>query len=170
MEFGTIINNSCLNKQDIGDDNYMRYVGWKANDDMKSYFSKNTVKLISRKVTEFTLGVHKDNLPIIVPDKNIYHVMSSVYDSFRPETGDIFTRYNIVKKNKISSNIQTMIDRVIEIITSHIKNDFETRYNNEKLSIWSTVYGDFNKEGLRQHPPIKVLNKRTNKMQFNFNY
>ena len=42
--------------------------------------------------------------------------------------------------------------------------------NNRKLTIWTTVYGDFNQHGLQQHSKIKVRNKRPNPMEFNMNY
>ena len=42
--------------------------------------------------------------------------------------------------------------------------------NNRKLTIWTTVYGDFNAHQLRQHAPIKVLNKRPNPMEFHMRY
>ena len=42
--------------------------------------------------------------------------------------------------------------------------------NNKKLSIWTTVYGDFNAHGLRQHPPIKIRKKRPDPFQFHMRY
>ena len=41
---------------------------------------------------------------------------------------------------------------------------------NEKLSPWVQVYGDFSEHQLRSHPPIKILEKRPSTMQFNMNY
>ena len=35
------------------------------------------------------MGVDKHNRPIIVPDKTICNVMSTVYANYRPETGDV---------------------------------------------------------------------------------
>jgi len=42
--------------------------------------------------------------------------------------------------------------------------------NNKKLSIWNSVYGEFNEKGLRAHPPIKIRKKRPQRMMFNMNY
>ena len=41
---------------------------------------------------------------------------------------------------------------------------------NKKLTIWNTVYGDFNKEGLRGHSQIKIREKHPQYMAFNMNY
>ena len=49
-------------------------------------------------------------------------------------------------------------------------NEYEIEENNKKLTIWSTLYGDFNREGLRAHPPIKIRNRRIDQMSINMNY
>ena len=41
---------------------------------------------------------------------------------------------------------------------------------NNTLDIWNTVYGDFNKAGLRAHPKIKLREKHPQYMAFNMNY
>ena len=41
---------------------------------------------------------------------------------------------------------------------------------NEKLTIWTTLLGDFNEHGLRQYPPIKLRNKRPDPMLFHMRY
>jgi hypothetical protein len=166
MEHGTKISN-----EDIGDLNFMKYVGWKGgNKCIKKYFSKETVDLISRKITELTLGVDSQNRPIKVPDKNISLIMSSVYDSFKPPTGDIYSRYIIPSGMSPESYIQQMINQTIQIITSQITTTLKTEEYNKSLTIWTTVLGDFNEKGLRSHAPIKIRRKRPNPMQFNMNY
>jgi hypothetical protein len=150
--------------------NYTRYVGWRElNDCIKKYFSQQTVDLISKKVTELTRGVDKLNRPIKVPDYLIQNVMDGVYQGFRPSTGDIYSRY-IVSNGEQQNMVQSMIDQTIEIITSNIRNQLGMDENNEKLSVWVQVYGDFNTAGLRQHAPIKTLNRRPATMQFHMNY
>lgn len=153
------------------DDNYKRFVGWNQNNEcIRVYFSVNTVETISHKVTELLQGVDPNNRPIIVPSKTICHVMSAVYDSFRPETGDIYARYNIPMGKGPQNYVQNMIDQVIEIIVSDVKNNLGMEAYNKTLTKWTTLLGDFNKHGLRQHAPIKVLNKHPAAMQFNMNY
>ena len=166
MEYASKICNAPL-----CDLNFMRYVGWEeSNDCTKKFFSKETVDIISRKVTELTMGVDPQNRPIVVPTPNICGLMSEVYQAYRPPTGDIHTRYNIPSGTGPQSQVQNMIDQVIEIITNNIRYSLEMEENNRKLTIWTTVYGDFNEHGLRRHAPIKVLNKRPNSFEFHMNY
>jgi hypothetical protein len=42
--------------------------------------------------------------------------------------------------------------------------------NNKKLTIWTTVLGDFNEHGLRSYAPIKIRENNINKVRFNMNY
>jgi hypothetical protein len=167
MEFASQICNEPL-----CDLNFVRHPGWQwsTNASLNDYFSKKTVDIISRKITELTMGVDPKNRPIIVSTPNICGVMSTVYQNYRPPTGDIYGRYNVPSGTGQQSFNQNMIDQVIEIITNDVKNNLEMEENNRKLTIWTTVYGDFNEHGLRQHPPIKVLNKRPNPMEFHMRY
>lgn len=156
----------------ICDNNSLRYVGWEHSSDQNicGYFTTSTVNLISKKVTELTMGVDPKNRPIVVPAKTICGVMSDIYDSYRPSTGDIYTRYNVPSGQGPSSHVQNMIDQVIEVITNDIRVNMEMEENNRKLTVWTTVYGDFNQHGLMQHPKIKVRNKRPNPMEFHMRY
>ena len=63
------------------------------------------------------------------------------------------------------------IDIVIQSITNQIKvtrGMAESNYKN--MDIWSQLYGDFNKQGLRAHPKIKLREKHPQYMMFNMNY
>jgi len=164
MEHGiNICSESC-------DDNYTRHVGFQENNKcIQEYFSPNTVRLISQKVTELLMGVHPKNRPIIVPDRTICSVMSTVYNHYRPETGDIYSRF-IIPTNQQQSDVQNMIDQVIEIIVSNVRTTYGIQECNSNLTVWTSLYGDFNEHGLLQHPPIKVQNKRPDPMMFNMNY
>ena len=165
MEYGTEIYASKC------DGNYEKHVGYsQSNDYIKQYFSIETVKTISQKVTELTMGVDPKNRPIIVPSATICGVMNDIYSNFRPATGDIFSRYIVPSGDTSTSYVQNMIDQVIEVIVSDIRNNLGIEENNRKLTIWNTLYGDFNKENLRQHAPIKVRNKRPMPMLFMMNY
>lgn len=166
MEYASKICNAPL-----CDLNFMRHVGWEeSNDCIKKYFSKATVDIISKKITELTMGVDPQNRPIVVPNPNICGIMSEVYESFRPPTGDIYGRYNVPSGMGPQSYVQNMIDQTIEIITGNIRYSLGMEENNRKLTIWTTVLGDFNEHGLRQHGPIKTLNKRPNPMEFHMRY
>lgn len=155
---------------ELCNNNYYKYVGWQdSNESIKKYFSPDTVKLISRKVTELLQGVDPKNRPIIVPNKSICNIMSSVFDNFRPQTGDIYSRY-IIPSQKQQNCVQNMIDQVIEIIVTEVKTELGFQQCNAKLTAWVQVYGNFNKWGLQQTPKIKTQEKRPNPMEFNMNY
>lgn len=145
------------------DENYYRYVGWQeSNYCIKNFFSKQTLKLISTKVTELLDGVDPNGKRIIVPDDIISHVMSSVYHNFTPATGDIYGRYNVPTNEPDDNYYNIMIDQTIQVLVSNVKNNIEMDENNKKLTIWTTVLGDFNNHKLRQHAPIKVRERNTN--------
>ncbi len=163
MEYGSKIDNEGW------EDEFVKHVGYSESSNKNSFFSKNNIKKISRKITELLMGVDKYNRPIIVPDKTIQSVMSSVYNNFRPEIGDIFGRYNIPKANDVD-HIQMMIDEVINIITTDVKVNLGMDECNEKLTVWTTVLGDFNEHGLRSHPKIKLRENRPMPLMFNMNY
>jgi hypothetical protein len=164
MEYGT-----TFFSDEVYNDQYVKHVGFKSHTCLQQFFSKNNIDKISRKITELLMGVDKNNRPIIVPDKTITSVMSAVYGNFRPETGDIYSRYNIQKSNG-QNYVQRMIDEVINIITTDVKVNIGMEEYNKTLTVWTTVLGDFNEHGLRQHPPIKLREKRPMPMAFNMNY
>jgi hypothetical protein len=157
--------------ENLCDFGYIKHVGYsESNACIAKYFDPNTVDIISYKVTELLQGVDPQNRPIVVPKPIICSVMNSIYESYRPPVGDIYSRYIIPTGTSSESYVQNMIDQVIEVITSDVRNNMEMAENNSKLSVWTTVYGDFNEHQLRQHAPIKVRNKRPTPLQFNMNY
>jgi hypothetical protein len=168
MEHGTQIDSECY--EYMLDQNYNRYVGWdETGCHIQEFYSPETVKLISAKVTELTDGVDERNRKIVVPDQSIINVMNSIESSYRPSVGDIHTRYN-VPKGAPTDYKQEMIDQTIQMIVNDIKINLGMEQNNAKLTAWTTVYGDFNEHGLRGHDIIKVRNKKPASIQFNMNY
>jgi hypothetical protein len=165
MEYGS---NLCC-PEELIDQNFQRYVGWNGDSLCnEEFFSAKTIKYISSKISEYLKGVDPQNRKIVVSDNNIINVMNSINENYRPQTGDIFGRYNI--PNRPIDHNQEMINQTINLIVNDVKNNLETEENNKKLTIWTTVYGDFNEQGLRSHPPIKIRNKKPASMQFNMNY
>ena len=171
MEYATKI---C---EEICNDSYVQHVGYSEHicgencgeSCIGQFFSNSNINKISAKITELLMGVNKDNRPIIVPDKTICSVMSNVNQNFRPETGDIYSRYNIPKSRE-SNYIQRMTDEVINIITTDVKVNIGMEENNSKLTAWTTVLGDFNDHGLQSHSKIKLRERRPMPMAFNMNY
>ena len=149
-----------MNNHDI---NSYRYVGW--TETKSSLFAQNTIRMISEKITELLMGVDPQNRPIKVDDKVIVDVLNQIDTSHKSRNlGDMYNRYdNSYSEYKI-------IDETIGIIVNGVKNDIGMREYNNSLSVWTTVLGDFNTHGLRQHPPIKLRKKKPMSMQFNMNY
>ena len=173
MEYAQFVEKEIFDKHDdvVKSDLHTKYVGFTDdNECLKYLFGRNTIKTISNKITQLLRGVHPDNLPIIVPDTTIYNVMDNIYSNYRPTTGDIYGRYNIPSGTTTESYVQDIIDQVIEVIVSDVKNTFETDANNAKLSAWVQVYGDFNDNQLRAHPLIKTRLRRPAPFQFQMNY
>jgi hypothetical protein len=147
---------------------YLSHVGYSdTNEAIKGYFSLETAKLISSKVTELLRDFYPPG--VIVPCERVVDVMNSIYRAYRPSTGDIFTRYNILSGEN-TNMVDEMINQVIQVITNDIKNNLLTEQSNSKLDNWVVLYGDFNKWGLRQHPPITTREKKPKSMLFNMNY
>ena len=152
---------------------YQKYVGWESttanNPNYKFLFDPDRLRLYQTKITDLLQGVGPDNRPIIVPIESIGSVLSQCFESNRPQVGDIYSRHIQERKTDRDDGV-VIVDRMINIIVSQIRNEYETIANNNKLTIWNTLLGDFNKEGLRSHPPIKIRKKRVPFMQFNMNY
>lgn len=154
---------------EVVDHNYFRFVGWKeSNPCIQKYYCNETVYLIQRKIAELTRGIEKNKI-FLVPCERIREVMDAVFQNFRPNVGDIYSRY-IIPNDEQENMVQSMIDQTIEAITDHIKNEYQMRKANEALNPWVQLYGDFNPHNLTQTPPIKVRDKRPSTMQFNMNY
>lgn len=167
MEYGDeIYTENC---HEICNVQFIKHVGYMDDVCTRSFYSKKNIDKISHKITELLMGVDKHNRPIIVPDKTICNVMSTVHENYRPETGDIYTRYNIPKERE-TNNIQNMIDQVINIITTDVKINLGMDECNKNLSVWTTVLGDFNTHGLQSHSKIKLRERRPQPMAFQMNY
>ena len=165
MEYGTFL---C-------DDNYMRYAGWEyttqSNSNIDQLFSKDVITKVSKKITELLQGLRKDGRDIVVSDEVICSTMSDILNKepTNKQLGDIHSRY-IIPNSDNTNGVTSIIDRTINLIVTYIRNEYEMTEQNKKLTIWTTVLGDFNEHGLRQHPPIKLRNKHPQYMAFNMNY
>jgi hypothetical protein len=156
---------------------YMQHVGYTSHvcgdkcgpSCAQKLFAPKNIKKMSRKITQLLQGVNEEGRPIIVTNNQICNVLSQVYTNFRPETGDIYSRY-VIPQSRPFNYTQNMIDQTINIITSQIKDEIGMAQNNAKLTAWTQVLGNFNNHGLRSHAPIKILEKRPQPMAFNMNY
>jgi hypothetical protein len=169
MEYGKEIQ-SEMQKYILNND-YNKFVGYEQNPDLNNFFTQDTVRFISKKVSELLQGVHPENKKIVVSDKNIIGVMNQVYTNFKPPIGDIYSRYHVMSQNNAQDYTEEMIDQVIETITSYVRNTMAIEENNSKLTIWTTVYGDFNAHGLKRNSQTKCIkHKRPTPFQFHMKY
>ena len=156
---------------DLCDQNNYRYVGWQVTrtefDDQ--FFSKITVQNISNKLSHLLKCLRSDGRPILVDSKVICNVMSSAYQTYRPQLGNGYFMLTQPQEDP-RDDMKMLTDIVIQIIYDYIKTEYEMEENNKKLTIWTTLYGDFNEHGLRSHPPLKINENNINKIRFNMNY
>lgn len=156
------------------DMNAVAYVGWDQTSDqseaLRYLFSNETLDLISNQISDALKGVDPQGRRIIIPHDKIANVLSSVYRfGTRTQIGDIYT-HDTIPDNQSRNDLRNIINQTINIVVSAIKDEIEVTENNKKLTIWTTVLGDFNSQGLRQHAPIKLRNKHPQYMAFNMNY
>lgn len=178
MEYGQCFNensyptnteNVCENTL-VYNDNFNRYIGYSDNELTKLLFSIPNLTKISKKITQLLDGLDPEGRPIIIHLDTVGMVLSSVYCNFRPPTGDIYARYNILAPTQQINYFQQIVNETIEIIVSANRNQIETIINNNKLTVWTTLLGDFNEHGLSSHSIIKTREKRPDPFQFNMNY
>ncbi|MDC3332919.1 hypothetical protein OAV62_01625 [bacterium] len=148
------------------DNGYMQHPGWSQTvgnrPNYETLWTPDRLGMLQQKITQLLEGVSEDGRPILVPITAIGHVISQVYQSHRPQVGSIYSRYIQMDPEGQRNDIRDIEDRSINIIVSQIRNEMMTIQNNKRLTIWNTVYGDFNKEGLRAHSGIKIRKKRPN--------
>lgn len=149
-------------------------VGWdytqEDNEKVAFIFSKTNMDYLSKTISDALDGVDPENRRIIIPDDKIANVLNSVYrNGTRPNIGDIYTRYNI-PPIQTRNDIREINNQTISIIVSYIKDEVQMTENNKSLTVWNTLYGDFNEQGLRSHPIIKIRKRHPQYMAFNMNY
>lgn len=161
----------CIENADQG----IQYVGWdytKADNEKYNFlFSQTNLDYLSSTISDALRGVDPQNRKIIVPDDKICNVLSTVYKyGTRCNVGDIYSRYNI-EPIATRNDIKDINNQTITIIVSAIRDELETIENNKNLSIWDQqLLGDFNRQGLRAHSPIKIRKRMPQRMMFNMNY
>lgn len=151
---------------------YTRNVGFQThNETFKYLFSDATLDWMSAEITRLLRGVSPDGRDIVVPHDKIASVLNNVYINYRPQTGDIYSRYNI-KQFEPRDDANHMITESIEIIVDQVASEFEIANINYKLSIWDSVWlGDgISRVGLRQYAPLKMRENRPTPLLFNYSF
>lgn len=154
--------------------NFMANVGWEQTSSgvcaINTLYSQPVIESISQAITRALEGVDPEGRPLGVSHEVIAQMLSNVYrNGTRQNIGDIHSRY-IVPQATERNDLRTIMNETIHIIVSGIKNQIEMANQNKKLTVWTTLLGDFNKEGLRAHAPVKIRRKHPQYMAFNMNY
>ena len=152
-------------------DNYIRYVGWSVSEQPfdRKFFSKDTIENIKTKTSNLLRCLRSDGRPIVVSDRVIAHVMSQIYEKYRPQLGDMYTMLTI-QAAEPRDDLKLLTDLVVETIYKNIVEETQMEENNKRLTVWTSVLGDFNEHGLRQYTTIKTVKDNINKVRFNMNY
>jgi hypothetical protein len=155
---------------DVYDTHYLSNVGWdrinEPNTGYRIFFSKENMDRLSCLITE---KLSRAGLRMVVTPRVIGGVMSDILRTHTPEIGDMYTQYTIPAEQP-RNDVANLNERVVNVIVNTIVNEEDARKWNESLNIWDTVYGDFNRKGLRAHSVIRKKDNDYLKGQFNLNY
>ena len=141
--------------------NHLKHVGWSAasyTENNSNFFSEETIRIINRQINQILLNDPKEEF--IISKQVIVDVMGAVEEDFVKNIGGIYTKEIMNSGHHQDTNLE-MMNRVIETITSKIRTEHDMIKNNNSLSKWNTVLGDFNENNLRSHSKIKIREKNT---------
>jgi len=118
--------------------NGLRYANWEGSDRYHELFSKRSITFMQEMIMKGLKGVHPEGKNIIVKDDIIKSVADSIF-------------------NSSFSNAQQMQMMTINFIINHIRCEYQTIQQNNKLSIWVTNYGV--ESGMKKFNDIKLNDK-----------
>ena len=152
------------------DYSYLANVGWHTinenNAGYKIFFSEENMNMLSSIIFK-KLQAH--GLYMVVTKRVIAGIMSDLLRKHSAKLADIHSIFTIPDELP-RNDLATLNERVVNTIVSTIVNEDDMRRMNESLNIWDTVYGDFNRHGLRAHSKIRKRERDYLKGQFNINY
>ena len=118
----------------------MKHVGmeWRREDDLYVVVPEVQRRLVAE-------------MNVSVPEDKIRHVVYQLYEGYRPPVGSVYSRYHFVKDEV------PLVELVFNTIALAVNTDLRSEENANKLDIWDSRLGTFNRHGLLAHPPIKTL-------------
>ena len=148
------------------------YVGWGTggSTDQVGYrilFSRANILCIQDRVNKYLINVIGKN--IIVPEKQIAHLMSSLVKYNSPLIGDMYSMF-IIPEEVPRNDVRDLNEQAFNLIVAQITEEERILKYNQSLTIWTTVLGEFNDQGLRAHPIIKRKERDVPRCQFNMRY
>lgn len=160
----------CKPRKQIQSYDTLRYTGYEHDYNINALiFTEENVERIQREVSRLLRGVDTQGREIRVTKDVVVKALDNITQGYIPEVGDIYGRYSIVDENR-RSDVSAIVNMTINFIASAVKTDLEVQEANHKLTVWTTVLGDFNEHGLRRHDIIKIRERRPDPMMFNMNY
>lgn len=144
-------------------DQYTAHVGYTSSA-LDRLFSPETLLIISIEVTKNLRELLRRE--ITVPLDIISNVLNALYRAYRPPVGGNMGVYN---QPHISPGniIDNLVGQAITLITQQIYAETLTEQNAANLTVWTTVLGTHNSQGLRAHPQLKLSTRRSGPIQFN---
>ena len=156
------------------DTRFITHVGWDndshSNHVVNSLLSETNLKKVQHQITNLLEGVHPQNKKMIVSLKDIASIMHPIIEQTNIKNAGYIqsSRFSDgLSKNDFANIVN---NETITTIVSKLKADYGIENHRNNLSIWSTLYGEHNKEGLRAHAPIKTREKHPQYMAFNMKY
>lgn len=155
----------------LGNGQYVGYLQNVQNNNNYRFMMDDTrLHILQQKITEILEGVEPDGRSIVVPLDTIRSVVYQCYQAYIPNIGNIYTTFIQENETLKRNDVRDIYDQAVNIITSYIKAYYMHESNARKLTIWDSVLGSFNKQGIRAHQPIKVNNRRPSTLQINMRY
>lgn len=150
------------------------YVGfdqtYRGNPLVEALFSPSNLECLRQIIREGCHGADSQGREVMVTDRTITSCISNVLQNGRRiNIGDIHSRF-IVSHDYDRNDFWDINRQVSVLLIQMIRDEFETIANNQRLSIWDSVYGDFNRHQLRAYAPLKIRRKYPQHMMFNMNY
>ena len=148
----------------------LQYIGWevsaKGQGGYEVLFSQQNVDFLFKTIHSL---LQERGYNMVITPQVLSGVMSQVARTNDPVIGDIFTRYAIPPARD-RDDLGQLNTRIVNTIVNTIVDEMENTKHNESLSAWSTVLGDFNREGLRSHDILKTKENDYMKSWTHWNY
>lgn len=154
---------------DMYDDNYNTFVAYEQPNGLNYLFSDENIDKVRTILADLLKCLRKDGRPIVFTRGVVAQALSQMDQNAARQIGDMYTIYNIPQATR-RDDIARFNEMAIQFLYNQVKTEYEMDQANKKLTIWTTLLGDFNEHGLRQYSTIKLNNKPINKLRFNMNY
>lgn len=138
----------------------LRHVGYNASNEELQYFSSQNIKLITAEISSKFKGTNVVIIPEVVKG-----LLEKNYYDYKPPQTDIYGRYQIQPFTE-----QDKFSRAREITVNMLISEIQSRLIEYKTAALLDIDVIKYTGELKQHPKIKVKERRPPSMQINLNY